>query len=259
MLVRITANQKHIYQSFNKMSAMKKLIAFLPFILFIKHLSAQSTIVHDSHAEARTISSFHAIQVSNGIDLVLQQGNEEAVAVSASTPDIRNRIKTEVVNGKLKIYFDSKGLHFWKNNGQLKAYVSFKDLDWLEANSGADVTTDGNINVKSLAIDLSSGADFDGSVFAAVLSVEQSSGSDMTIKGKVDALKITTNSGSDFDGYELESETCMADASSGSDIEITVNKDLKASASSGGGIKYKGNASVSSISNSSGGSIKKKG
>ncbi|MBS1744729.1 MAG: DUF2807 domain-containing protein [Bacteroidetes bacterium] len=238
---------------------MKKLIALLPFILFLKHLEAQTTVVHDSHAEARTISSFHAIEVSNGIDLILKQGNDEAVAVSATTPEIRNRIKTEVVNGELKIYFDSKGLRSWKNNGQLKAYVSFKNLDRLEANSGADVTTDGDINVQSLSIDLSSGADFNGSVIASQLDVKQSSGSDMTIKGRVADLKITTNSGSDFDGYDLESETCMADASSGSDIEITVNKNLKASASSGGDIKYKGNASLTSINNSSGGRIKKQG
>lgn len=257
--MRITSEQKHFYQSLKNIPAMKKLIALLPFILFLKHLEAQTTVVHDNHAEARAITSFHSIEVSNGIDLVLKQGSEEAVAVSASTPEIRNRIKTEVVNGELRIYFDSKGLRAWKNKGELKAYVSFKNLDGLEANSGADVTTDGDINVTNLDIVLSSGADFDGSVMASQLSVKQSSGSDMTIKGKVNDLKITTNSGSDFDGYSLESETCMADASSGSDIEITVNKDLKASASSGGDIKYKGNASVSSINNSSGGRIKKQG
>ena len=70
-------------------------------------------------------------------------------------------------------------------------------------------------------------------------------------------MKITTSSGSDFNGYDLVSETCKADASSGSDIEITVNKELQAEASSGGGINYKGNGVVTNVSNSSGGKIKK--
>lgn len=240
------------------MSTMKKLIVLLPFLFFIRFLSAQNTVVHDSQAEARTVSSFHAIEVSNGIDLILKQGNEEAVAVSASTPEIKSRIKTEVANGKLKIYFDNHGMKDWNNKKELKAYVSFKNLDKLQANSGADATTDGNINVNTLSIELSSGADFGGSVTAQHLDVDQSSGSDMNIKGKVSDLNITTSSGSDFNGYDLVSETCNANASSGSDIEITVNKDLKAEASSGGGINYKGNGSVSSV-NSSGGKVKKQG
>lgn len=81
----------------------------------------------------------------------------------------------------------------------------------------------------------------------------------MEIKGKVDYIEIKTSSGSDFNGYELISETCKADASSGSGIEITVNKELEAKASSGGDVHYKGNASATSISNSSGGRIKKQG
>jgi len=236
---------------------MKKLLVLLPFLFSVAFLTAQNTVVHDANAEVRKVSSFHAIVVSNGIDLVITQSNEEAVAVSASTPEIRSRIKTEVVNGELKIYFDNKGWKNWKNNKELKAYVSFKNLDGLEANSGADVSTDGNINVNSMDMNLSSGAGFNGTVTASHLNIDQSSGSDMHIKGKVADLKITTSSGSDFNGYDLISENCKADASSGSGIEITVNKELQAQASSGGGINYKGNGTITSVSNSSGGKVKK--
>ena len=236
---------------------MKKLLVLLPFLFSVAFLTAQNTVVHDANAEVRKVSSFHAIVVSNGIDLVITQSNEEAVAVSASTPEIRSRIKTEVVNGELKIYFDNKGWKNWKNNKELKAYVSFKNLDGLEANSGADVSTDGNINVSSMDMNLSSGAGFNGTVTASHLNIDQSSGSDMHIKGKVSDLKITTSSGSDFNGYDLISENCKADASSGSGIEITVNKELQAQASSGGGINYKGNGTITSVSNSSGGKVKK--
>lgn len=238
---------------------MKKVLILLPVLFSVTFLFAQNTIVHDANAELRNISSFHAIEVSNGIDLLLKQGSQEAVAVSASDPEIRNRIKTVVENGTLKIYFDNKGLHESNNKKNLKAYVSCKNIDGLEANSGADVNTDGNLSVGSLNITLSSGADFDGMITATQLNIDQSSGSDMTIKGKVNDLKITTTSGSDFNGYELASETCQADASSGSDIEITVNKTLQAQASSGGGIKYKGNGVITNVSNSSGGKIKKQG
>jgi hypothetical protein len=238
---------------------MKKLSALLTLLLLCASvLFAQNTTIHDDHAQVRNVGSFHAVQVSNGIHLILKQGNTDAVAVSASSPDYISRIRTEVSNGELKIYFDNKGWKNWTLKGkELKAYVTIKNIDGLEANSGADATTDGNINTTEMKITLSSGADFDGQITASKLWIDQSSGSDMDIKGKVGNVEIKTSSGSDFNGYDLVSETCKADASSGSDIEITVNKELQAEASSGGGINYKGNASITQISNSSGGRIKK--
>ena len=236
---------------------MKKIVLLLCVLSTVVFTNAQSTVIRDANAETRNITSFHALEVSNGINLVINQGSTEAVAVSASSPEIRSRIKTVVSNGTLKIYFDNEGHNNWSIKKELKAYVSFKNLDGLDANSGADVKTDGNINVNSLKIGLSSGADFKGTVTAAQLSVDQSSGSDMEISGKVGDLKVSASSGSDFDGYELVAEKCKAHASSGSDIEITVNKELDAEANSGGDIGYKGNAVITNVSNSSGGKIKK--
>lgn len=237
---------------------MKKLPILLTLLLFASVSFAQNTTIHDANAQVRNVGSFHAIEVSNGFHLILKQGNTDAVAVSASSTDLISKIKTEVSNGKLKIYFDHSMWKNWNSKGkELKAYVTIKDIDELEANSGAEATTDGNISSSDMKITLSSGADFDGQVTASKLWVDQSSGSDMDIKGKVSYIEIKTSSGSDFKGYDLVSETCKADASSGSGIEITVNKDLQAEASSGGDVNYKGNASISQISNSSGGRIKK--
>ena len=84
---------------------MKRLIVFLPLLFSVTFLFAQNTVVHDANAEVRNVTGFHAIEVSNGIKLLITQGSSEAVAVSASAPDIRDRIKTKVENGKL--YLDA--------------------------------------------------------------------------------------------------------------------------------------------------------
>ncbi len=236
---------------------MKKLLGLLILLSCASVPFAQNTTVHDDNAQVRNVGSFHAIEVSTGIHLYLKQGNTTAVAVSASSQEFVSRIKTEVENGELKIYFDNKGWNGNNRNRELKAYVTCTNIDALEANSGADAETDGNINASDLKITLSSGANFDGQITALKLSINQSSGSQSNIKGKVSDVDIRTNSGSQLNGYNLISENCKADASSGSDIEITVNKTLDASANSGGGIDYKGSATITNVSNSSGGRIKK--
>lgn len=237
---------------------MKKIAILCTLLFFSAATFAQNTTVHDDNAQVRNVGSFHAVKVSTGIHLYLKQGNTDAVAVSASSEDVVARMKTEVEDGTLKIYVDMHGINNWNSkNKNMKAYVTIKDIDGLDASSGSFAETDGNINAGDLKIWLSSGAQLKANFSASKIWVDQSSGSQSNISGKVGDVDIKTSSGAQMSGYDLVSETCKANASSGGQIEITVNKTLDASASSGGGIDYKGNASITSVSNSSGGRVKK--
>jgi hypothetical protein len=240
---------------------MKKTVLLILLNVIALFSIAQDKIVNDPNAEIRNLNgSFHGIKVANGIELVLKQGNTEAIAVSAATNEYRSKIKTEIENGILKIYYEEKANWGWnKERKQLKAYVSFKQIDLLDGSSGSQTIIDGSINCKKLKVDISSGAGIKGQIEAEEMSVDQSSGSTMKVNGKVSSLSVETSSGAGFHGYDLESDNCDADASSGAHIEVSVNKELQADASSGGGIRYKGTGVITKISTGSGGSVKKNG
>ena len=90
--------------------------------------------IKDANAVKRTVGAFHSIKTADGIDLYLTQGNEEGVAVSASKEEYRNRIVTKVENGVLHLYYEKNGVdRFWSNNRKLKAYISFRQLNELQA------------------------------------------------------------------------------------------------------------------------------
>jgi hypothetical protein len=237
---------------------MKKILFAFGAILFSTAIFAQSKTYNDANAEVRNVKDFHAIKVTTGIHLFLSQGNEEAVAVSASDKEYRDRIKTEVVNGVLKIYFDSKWNEWNSDKRNLKAYVSCKTLDALRGSSGAHVDVDGTVHSNTLNLDFSSGASFKGTVNVTDLTAETSSGAHSVISGTASNIKSEASSGSHLDADDLQSETAEADASSGAHIELNVNKQLSASASSGGHIHYKGNALIKDIDTSSGGAVSKK-
>jgi hypothetical protein len=239
---------------------MKKLFSLLFFAVLVSAASAQKTI-NDANAEKRNVSGYHAIEVSGGIDLYLSQGNE-SVAVSASETKFRDRIKTEVKNGVLKIFYEHNNNSNIKidiewGNRKLKAYVSFKDLDKLEGSGGSDIMVDGAIKVNTLDLGVSGGSDFEGKVEANDLKVDASGGSDVKISGTVNKLDIDASGGSDFKGYDLATDICNLDASGGSDIYITVNKELSAEASGGSDVFYKGNGSIREMKSSGSSSIKK--
>jgi hypothetical protein len=233
---------------------MKKLL-FL-FLLAGFTASAQK-VVNDENAEKRTVTTFHAIKVSDGIDLYLSQANEEAVAVSASEAKYRARIITEVEDGVLKIYYDHENnwINYNSDKKKLKAYVSFKNIDNLRGSSGADISVDGTINVSKLDMKLSSGSSFTGKVDINNLDVDQSSGSGSNFTGKASSLTVETSSGAVFRGYDLATDYCNARASSGGSVKVTVNKELSAKASSGGGIHYKGSGVIKDVDTGSGGSV----
>jgi len=234
---------------------MKKLFSLLVITGLITAASAQKTI-SDANAQKRNVSGFHAIEVSGGIDLYVSQG-EEAVAVSASKEEYRDKIKTEVKDGVLKIWYEwNSSLRFEWSNHKLKAYVSFKDIDRLEGSGGSDISVDGSIKVAKLAMEVSGGSDFDGKVETGELNIQASGGSDVRISGKADRLTIDASGGSDFKGYDLASDICNVEASGGSDVHITVNKELSANASGGSDVYYKGAGIIRDIK-TSGSSIKK--
>jgi hypothetical protein len=239
---------------------MKKLAILLASATLVVAATAQKTI-NDPNAEKRNVSGYHAIQVSGGIDLYLSPGTE-SVAVSAAEIKHRDRIRTEVKDGVLKIWYDydrDNRIRMEWGNRKMKAYVSFKELDRLEGSGGSDIIVDGVIKSNSLSLDISGGSDFDGKVDVNTMKVEASGGSDVDISGRAANIDIDASGGSDFKGYDLVSDVCILEASGGSDIDITVNKELTANASGGSDVSYKGNAVVKTSKSSGSSSIKKSG
>jgi hypothetical protein len=235
---------------------MKKIFFFFVLALVTKAGLAQKTI-NDPNVEVRQASGFHAIEIGGGIDLYLSSGSE-AVAVSARDVEVRNRIKTEVKDGVLKIWVDWKdGLKFnIRSDRKMKAYVSYKTLDMLHASGGCDVHVDGTIKSNELKLHVSGGSDFYGKVdISSKLTVSATGGSDVNISGSAQDVSIDASGGSDFDGYDLTTETCDIDASGGSDINITVNKELSADASGASDVSWRGKATVKKAKASGAGSV----
>ncbi len=230
--------------------ALLWLLAFAPAL-------AQST--PSVSAQPRPVAAFHAISVSNGIALYLVAGQPAQVAVSADAPEDRDRIKTTVTDGVLRVSFDNSDE---KRNRRapdrhLRAYVTADRLTALMASSGASVEVKDRYATDSLQIDLSSGASLRADFAATALAVQLGSGSDATLTGRTTRLAVRAGSGSTFNGKDLQAAHGRADAASGAAVQLVAEQTLAATASSGGTVRYSG-AAVASTAASSGGSISRR-
>lgn len=237
---------------------MKKIILFFLLIGSVGNLLAQK-VIDDANAEKRSVGSFHGISVATGIKLILTEGATEEVAVSANKIEYRDKIVTEVEKGILKIYYENKlgAINTKKEKKELKAYVSYKTLDELNANTGAQVQVEGTIKGTSLKMKVNTGAIVNGDVNVDALEVNENTGAVVSLSGEAGSFNFDGDLGSEFKGSDLKTTNCTASASTGTSVSITVQKELYAKANTGGSVKYKGDANVMTIKTGTGGSVSK--
>jgi Putative auto-transporter adhesin, head GIN domain len=239
---------------------MKKIQVMLMTMLVSAVLFAQKTI-NDPNAEPRNLSGFHAIKISNAFTIYISQGNEDAVAISASKAEYKAKIITKVENGVLIIRFD-EDKNFWKGwNGdkqKLTAYISIKKIDRLDVSGACDVFFEDGISSEDLNVKLSGASDIKGKIDAKKLSFDISGASDATISGNAAELSVEASGASDFKGYELVTNYCTAEASGASSVNITVNKELNAKASGASSVRFKGEGLIRDIKTSGSSNVTRK-
>lgn len=236
-----------------------KRIFFIPILMLCSLVSvAQDQLVVDANAKLRTLNgSFSEIKVSHALKVIITQSDTESLAVSANDEKYLEDIVTEL-EGSTLIIRSKNNSWTGKRNRQLKVYVSFKKLEAIEVSGASDILVVGAIKQPSLKMDLSGASTMKGEIITNTLALELSGASQLNLKGTADVLKAACSGASDLNAYDLTAELANLDISGASDVEINVSKEIKAEASGASSIRYKGNATVTSIKASGASSINKK-
>lgn len=220
-------------------------------------VNSNSKKVYDANAQARPVGGFTAVHVGGSIDLYITTGNEDAVAVSARDAGVLTDVTTEVKNGEL--YIGMRNDHRSHSSEDVKAYVSVRNLNKLEASGASDIYVNDVLQANDLSISISGASDFKGQVRTQNLRLNASGSSDYTIAGKTINLKIDLSGASDVKGFDLVSDNCDIEGSGASDVKITVNKEIKANLSGACDVAYRGDAAVRDVRTSGSSSVKKAG
>ena len=80
----------------------RTILSFLMILMAFSTVIAQK-VVYDDNVQKRTISSFHAIETSSGIEVIMSKGDKEELAVSVGNNEYLEQVRTVVENGVLKL------------------------------------------------------------------------------------------------------------------------------------------------------------
>ncbi|MFN4364277.1 DUF4252 domain-containing protein [Chryseobacterium hispalense] len=227
------------------------------------------------NGESRNVGEFSGIQVSTGVIVNFKQESPTTVKVIADADKLQY-IVTKVDNGVLKVYVDNKGQRNLKFKN-ISVNVSSPRIDNIKTSSGAVFNAINNINENAVSVDLSSGSVVNGTfnisdnakvelssgavinstINSSRANIKASSGAVANLNGRVDTGSIDVSSGAVCNAEKFQFSELEAEATSGAVVSGYAVDRLKATASSGGAIKYKGNPRVdSNISKTSGGTLK---
>jgi hypothetical protein len=225
---------------------MKKINQFITLIaiaLALPVLSSAKDLITDGSVNGnknvitqdRSVTSFHAIKVSGGIDVELSQGNEPKLQVEADE-NLMALIRTEVKGGVLNIYHEGD-IH---NAKTMKIHLTFQQLDAITASGGCDITSKQKLSFATLRTNLSGGCDIKLELKANSLVCVHSGGCDAELSGEAENCSFNVSGGCDVKAKEFTLKNCSIDASGGSDVSVNVSGELKMEASGASDITYYG-------------------
>lgn len=203
-------------------------------------------------SEERNVRDFDAIKASQAIDVYLKPGAKQSVRVEVKGIDL-DEVLTEVSGGRLKIYLDD-GRH---RNHSVKVYVTFVKLTDISASSAATIISDGTIKGDRLDVSVSSAADIEIDVDVNELEASAGSAGDIELSGYAKYIDASASSAGGVDAYDLKAKQVRARASSGGGVKVFATEEIDARASSGGSVRYRGNPARSQTDSGSGGSVRR--
>ena len=215
-------------------------------------LLAATSVALGQTSEVRQVPSFKGIKAAEAVNVVLKKGDKESVKLEVEGVPL-NAVLTEVSGSYLRIHMAEGS---WRNQ-RVRAEVTYVSLERISVSSASSLVSEGTLKTSNLTISTSSAASIELTLDAGSVRVDVSSAGDIILEGKAKDLTVEASSAGVVDAYNLECESADASAGSAGSIKLNVSKSLRANASSGGSIRYRGSPSSTDTSSSSGGSVKK--
>ncbi|MFM7329298.1 MAG: head GIN domain-containing protein [Bacteroidota bacterium] len=203
--------------------------------------------------EVRSLDTFRAIRVTSGIEVKLIKGDRPSARVEASGISL-SEVITEVQGNTLKIGFRSIRLD---GRNDVHVQVTYTDLDRITALAAASVISNDVLEAEALELSASAAASIEVEVKTRRLSADATTASAIILSGTAGEVHMDATTSSTIDAYHLETDNVSANASTASDIRVTVRKEIKAEASTAGSIRYKGDPARSNTAATTAGSIRK--
>ena len=192
-----------------------------------------------SVTENRDIKNFTGFKSGISADISLKQTSGIFKVTVAGQKNILALLKTEVVDGNLKIGFE-KGYSIGYKE-PLKITIEAPSFNYLGMSGSGNVEADGTLSGDKMTINISGSGNFDlDNIKYSDLSVGISGSGDVDLTGSVASIDLTISGSGNLKAESLKAQKARCTVSGSGNISLNVSKELDATVSGSGDISYSG-------------------
>lgn len=191
---------------------------------------------HPATENRAVTEPFTRLDISGGYKIILKQDSSGKISITADD-NILKYIKTNNEGGTLHI-FNHKNIC---NGGDMTVTIGVKNLEEIKASGAIEISADGRLTSKDLALRLSGACKAGLELNAANLSVEGSGDTELQLTGQATTTKVDMSGVSSIHAYGFVVSDYNVSTSGASHAELNALHSLHVSTSGASDIKYKGN------------------
>lgn len=189
-------------------------------------------------SQTRDVGSFTRVETSGSIKVILKQGDENSLRITADDNVLRE-IETYVRGNRLIIDLEGN----FCDSGPITVFVTSANYEGIEASGAVEILGDGKLNVNDFDLDLSGSSKVDLDINAANVKTSSSGASEIFLKGQAGSHELELSGSSSVDALDFVVGRYRIESSGASDSRINVLNELDISSSGSSDVQYRGNPS----------------
>ncbi|MFS4446507.1 head GIN domain-containing protein [Maribacter sp. 2307UL18-2] len=197
-----------------------------------------------------SLERFDELKAFDQINVKLVKSDKNWASVSGDDTD-----EVKIVNndGRLKIRMEVD--NFLDGNETNVTLYHTEDLQLVDANEGAKITTDNDLEAKYLTLRSQEGAEIHAKVDTRNLDTKAISGGKIMVSGNAENQDVNVRSGGEYNAKDLMSNQTDVTIFAGGNAIITTDEYVDANVTAGGTIEIYGNPETIKEDKTLGGSI----
>lgn len=196
------------------------------------------------------LPEFKSIYVNSNYTVYVKQTNKQEVIVEALT-EIYSATEIKVENGVLMINIERKpetaNKSLWakiddiKLNPTMKLYVSMKNIDELQVNSGGKIISENSLATNNLVLAVNGSGSMDVDIKGDLVKAEVAGSGNMAIRGYATNMDAFVSGSGTLNAYTCPVETAKVKVSGSGSAEVNATNTIDAIVLGSGQVKHKGN------------------
>jgi len=230
---------------------MKNTIILGLALVFATSLNAQQT-------EQRTVGAYDEISISGWFDVELVAGTEGQITLSGKASQLKH-IDSEVINGNLRIEWAKRtNINPFYSLSKIKITIPIEDIHSVSLSGSGSISGDTTLNGERMAAYLSGSGEIELDVDTDALHSRISGSGDITFHGRTKNHETEVSGSGKIRAYDLDADVVSASIAGSANVNVKVNKEIKARISGSGNVNYIGSADKIDSKVAGSGSVKKR-